>query len=105
MGVGDALERIEPELLLDSMRNTDDPSTATFNVQTAVMAKPGTTISGDDIAALIEESRETGVPIAKLVDRLDNVQTMVQILPGDGIPEAAPRAGGRGSKRNKPIVK
>jgi hypothetical protein len=64
-----------------------------------IMAKPGAMISGDDVAALIKESQETGIPMAKLVSRLENVQSSVQILPGDGVPEAAPRSKGRNRKK------
>jgi len=96
-GMGSILSEDNLESILDTSERTENESEAAFKFDTFVMAKPGETISGDDIADLIEESRETGVPLAKLMRRLDaDVQTIV--TPGDGVPEIAARTG---TKRNK----
>lgn len=81
------------EILEDIVDNSvvaEGESKALFRFNTIIMAKEGETISITVIAALIEESRKTGEPLAKLVKKLDaNVQTIV--MPGDGVPEIAER--------------
>lgn len=99
MGMEGVFNDIEPEVLLDGMHSTEDMSKATFHLQTMVMAEEGKTISGDDIADLIEESRRTGVPLAKLVKRLEGVKTRVFIEPGDGVPTPAQRKRTRRRKK------
>jgi hypothetical protein len=99
MGMEGVFNDIEPEVLLDGMRRTDDMDKATFHLQTMVEAEPGKTISGDDIADLIEESKSTGVPLAKLVKRLKGVKTRVYIEPGDGVPKPAQRTPSRKKKK------
>lgn len=78
------------ENILDNSVRAENEEEASFRFDTIVMAKPGETISGDEIAALIEESKKTWEPLSKLVKRLDaNVQTIV--TPGDGVPAIAER--------------
>jgi len=96
-GMGSILSEANLEYIIDSSERTENESEAAFEFDTFVMAKPGQTISGDDIADLIKESRETGVSLAKLMRRLDaDVQTIV--TPGQGVPEIAARTK---TKRNK----
>ena len=85
------------ESVLEISERTENEEEASFKFDTLVTAKPGETLSGDDIADLIEESRETGVPLAKLLRKLDaDVQTFV--TPGYAVPEMAGRTE---TKRNK----
>jgi len=86
-------ERFSPKELLDRMVAVDDgkEDTAQFRTQTLVTADKGTTISGDDIADIIEEHKRTKVPIAKLIRHLKNVTAKSHITPGPGIPEIAAR--------------
>ncbi len=78
------------ENILDNCVRAKNEEDALFRFDTIVKAKSGETISGDEIAALIEEGKKTGEPIAKLVKRIDaNVQTFV--TPGDGVPGIAER--------------
>ena len=91
MGMEGLMNRTEPENLLKNLRRTDDEEKATFHMQTMLVADPGTEISGDEIADLIEESRQTGIPLAQLVKKLNNVRTRVFIEPGSGVPEPAQR--------------
>lgn len=85
------------EMLLEQMELSEDESDAAFKIDTFVSAKPGETISGDDIADLIEESKRTKIPLSKLMRQLDvTVNTVVS--PGRGVPEIASRST---TKRNK----
>jgi hypothetical protein len=99
MGMEGFMNRVEPEDLLKNLRRTEDEKNATFHMQTMVVADPGTEISGDEVADLIEESRRTGVPIAHLIKRLNNVKTRVFIEPGDAVPKAAQRKKTRTKKK------
>lgn len=100
MGMQDVISEIAPDKLLASMVATDDYENATFHTSTIIEADPGTTISGDDIADLYEESRRTRVPMHQLVRRLPNIKTKVMIEPGSGVPVPAQRTPVRpGSKK------
>ncbi len=92
-GVGTVLKRddINPEELLQSMRSADDENKAAFSISTMIEADPGTTISGDDIAKLIEEHKKTGLSMSYLSSKLKNVKTQVIIEAGDGVPAASDR--------------
>ena len=103
IGMEGVLNDIEPETLLDGMRITGDMNKATFHIQTMITAEDGKMISGDEVADLIEESKRTGVPMAKLVKRLKDVKRIVFIEPGDGVPQPAQRKASRGKKRQFPI--
>jgi hypothetical protein len=100
-GMHDLLDFADPEALLNSMESTDDMDNATFHISSLVMAKDENGISGDDLAALIEEHNATGVPMHRLLSKLDNADTQIIIEPGEGVPKAAPRTKrkrGRGRK-------
>lgn len=91
MGMQGAANMIDKEDLLNSMITTDDHENATYNVSTLVMADKGHTISGDDIADLIEESKKTNVPMHRLLAKLNNVKSQIHIEPGGGVPQPAQR--------------
>lgn len=82
-----------PEELLDIMKKApgDDESRQQFNISTIITADEGTTISGNDLADIIIEHNNTGVPIAKLIKKLKNVTATSLISPGSGVPEIANR--------------
>ena len=92
-GMQTLFELFSPEELLDLMQKSpeDDESKMQFNIQTMVQADEGTTISGDDIADLMEEHKRTGVPMAKLLRKLKDVKATSIINPGPGVPEIAAR--------------
>lgn len=92
------LDQIPAESLLEGMQSTFQEDRATFNLSTMLEADPGTTISGADIAEIIEESKKAGVPIAKLIRKLKNVRATTIVQPGPGVPEIAGRKGGRTSR-------
>ena len=95
-GMQTVFDHMTPEELIDGMRYTDDEENADFNVGIMIKADKGTTISGDDIANMIEERKRTGVSMAKLVQRLKNVKAQTIITPGQGVPEIAARKKNRG---------
>ncbi|HDY68298.1 MAG TPA: hypothetical protein ENH85_10965 [Candidatus Scalindua sp.] len=96
-GMQSALSDDTLEFLIDNSEKAENESEATYKFNTIVTAKQGQTISGDDIADLIEESKRTGTPFAKLAHRLvANVQTIVKA--GDAVPELAKRTS---TKKNK----
>jgi len=99
MGIGSMFEQIDSDILLEGMRKTEDDKKAQFHLQTLVMSDSEKGISGDEIADLIEESKRTGVPMAQLVKRLQNVRTRVIIEPGPSIAKSAPRTRKRRGKK------
>lgn len=101
-GMQDLLDFADPEVLLENMRSTKDDSNAAFNISTMVIADDGETISGDDIADLIEEHNRTGTPMHQLAKKLQKVKTTVFIEPGEGVPEAAQRTQRNRGKKKKP---
>lgn len=96
-GMQSVLNEDAHEYLIDNSEKVENESEATYKFDTIVTAKHGKTISGDDIADLIEESKKTGVPFAKLAHRLEaNVRVIIKA--GDGVPKIAKRTP---TKRNK----
>ncbi|MBU1119303.1 hypothetical protein KKH43_05470 [Patescibacteria group bacterium] len=83
-------DELNPKLILDHTKATKDHKNATFRLQTVAMAKPGKSISGNDLARIAEESKKTGIPMAKLLTKLDLNGTTI-ISPGDGVPELKKR--------------
>lgn len=92
---GDGMEEAlntEPSRLLDNMQSTTDEDKSSFHLQTIVTAEPGKTISGDKIAAMMEESQKTGKPIAALAQKyINDASVKVLISPGESVPEIAKR--------------
>jgi hypothetical protein len=68
-----------------------------------IVADEGTTMKGEDIAAVIEESKRTGVPIGTLLrkGRIPNVTVRTVATPGPGAVEQKTRSG-RGGKKIPP---
>jgi len=81
--------------LLDSrlrgIQSTSNADSASLRMSSVVLADKGTTLSGDEIADLMEESERTGVPKAVLLRRLKNAKVHTIIEPGPGVPEKAIR--------------
>ncbi len=99
-GMQDMFDRMSPEEIVDNMEHAEDVGGAELNVDTIIQADEGTTISGDDIADMIEERKRTRVPMAKLVQGLKNVKVQTVISPGPGVPEIAARKRSRGKDKN-----
>lgn len=98
-GMQDIFDNMNSDDLLAGMHATDDMSKATFRLSNIVTADEGHIISGDDIADLVEESKRTGVPMARLLSRLSNATHRVFIEPGPAVPVAAKRNKHRGARR------
>ena len=97
-GMQTMLDHINPEDIVDNIKYTEDQENAELKVDIMLEADEGTTISGDDIADMIEERKRTGVSMAKLAQRLKNVKIQTIISPGPGVPEIAARDKNRGKK-------
>jgi hypothetical protein len=90
-GMQTYFDNVSPEEILDKMVTADDETKAQFHVGTMVEADEGTTISGDEIEAMIKESKKTGIPVSKLLRNLKNAKVVTYIEPGPGVPELAKR--------------
>ena len=86
------------ENFIDELQYSADESTAAFNTDIFIEAEEGHTISGDDIADLLEERKRTGKSMAALVKKLTNVRIKTMVSPGAGVPQIAERSGGRKKK-------
>ncbi len=101
-GMQSLYENLSPEDLLDMMVavSPEKEKDAQFNTQTVISADEGTSISGDDLADILEEHERTKVPIAKLIRRLKNITATSYITPGQGVPQIAARKPNRGKKKS-----
>jgi len=92
-GMQDAVD-VDPKDIIQHTTTTDNENDATYHMQTMVMAKDKP-IRGEDLHAMINESKKTGKPLASLVDKYlggsTNISTMVS--PVDTIPDIAKRTG------------
>lgn len=95
-GMQAMFDHMSPEEIVDSMRYAENEEDAELDVGIMIEADEGTTISGDDIADMLQERKRTGVSMAKLVQRLKNVKVQTIISPGPGVPEIAARKRNRG---------
>lgn len=77
----------------DILQYTEDSANAAFHSDIMIMAEPGKTISGDQIADLIEERKQTGVSLSVLARKLENVSVNTIVTPAEGVPEMAKRTG------------
>jgi hypothetical protein len=100
-GMQTLYDHMTPEELVDSMRRAENEDEAQFHVSTMITADEGTTISGEDIAELMEERKRTGESMAKLVRKLKNVSVQSVITPGPGVPEIAARRKSRGNRKTE----
>jgi hypothetical protein len=98
-GMQAMFDHMSPEEIVDGMRHAENEEDAELDVGIMIQADEGTTISGDDIADMLEERKRTGVSMAKLVQRLKNVKVQTVISPGPGVPEIAARKRNRGKNQ------
>lgn len=89
-GIQDLFNEISAGELLDNMKATDDYKNAPYRMQTIITAPKGKTISGDELANLYKERQKTGLPIAKLAQKLKAGVTTI-ISPGEGVPKLKKR--------------
>jgi len=90
-GMQDAVE-MDPEFILQNTVATENEDEAIYHMQTMVMAEDEP-IKGDDLQALIEESRATGKPMANLLSKHlgDGAKINIIISSVDSIPDIAKR--------------
>lgn len=93
-------DNLTPEEIVENMVYAENEEDGTFNVGIMLAAGEGSTISGDEIADMFEERKKTGVPMAKLIQRLKNVTAQVMISPGPGVPEIAKRTEHKKARKN-----
>lgn len=98
-GMQEFIDNFSDKEIVDQLIKADNEEDAQFHTSTFVEAKPGTKISGEDIASLIKEQKKTGVSMARLLQNLRNVEVENVISPGPGVPELAKRK--RRRKKNK----
>jgi hypothetical protein len=99
LSMDDVFEAVDPEVLIRDSVRSDDPEMAPLRIQTLLLAEPGTTISGDDLADLVQEAEDKGVTVASLVHKLPgNVSVQQFVGPGPGAVDPALRARTRGKK-------
>lgn len=95
MGMQDVMTKIDPEDLLASMKKTAGQEAEVYNLQTLILAEPGKTLSGTDLAEIFKKHKETGLPVARLIRDMKNVgSATTYITPGPRVPDQAGRKSG-----------
>lgn len=84
-GMQESLDYIGPNKLMKTMGKTFNENEATYHLTTIVEASEGKTLKGDDIADILQESREKGIPVSRLASKLGGKQK-TYISPGEGVP-------------------
>lgn len=90
-GMEDILSNTDAEHILDNLKSTDNESEGTFKIETFIEAREGYTISGDEVAKIMDESKRTGITLAKLARKMKNVNIKTIIQPGPAVPKIAGR--------------
>ena len=88
-------EETLPMILAESTV-AENPDDGHFHIESFVEADEGKTISGDDVAALIQEAKEMNVTVASLLHKLPNAKTKIIVSPGPAVVEhnvRSPRKG------------
>jgi hypothetical protein len=89
------------EAMLDGdVVNSSGEGLGEFKFDHIIEADEGTSMNGDDIQALFQESKDTGVPVAVLLrkGRIPNAKVRTIVTPGPGVVEQKSRSG-RGGKK------
>jgi hypothetical protein len=82
----------------DILQYTEDESNAAFHTEIFIEAEHGKTISGVQIADLLEERKQTGQSFVKLAKKLQHVKVTSFSTPAEAVPDLAKR---KGRKRKK----
>ncbi len=92
------LINLPSDLLIDSLKSTDEEGESTFHLSNIIEAKPGEKINGGNIQDIIDESKKTGRTFASLArEKLKDASVKTIISPGEGVVELNERY----SRRNK----
>lgn len=94
---GEGMSIIEDQELLEKldkkMIRTEDFENATFNTSTLFQMPESQTINGELLNQILEESRETGIPIRHLMKKyFPEANIITEISPGNGVPDIAARS-------------
>ena len=82
------------EVIGKNLKTTNDFENATIRLQTFIEAPKGQTISGETLQKAFEESKRTGEPIGKIIQRLvKDAKVSTIISPGDGVTKMIKRTG------------
>ena len=77
----------------------ENPAQATFEVHTLITAREGKTVSGSEVAEVIEEAKRRGSTMASVAqERFKDAHVRFILSPGPGIVDVKPRA----PRRKKP---
>lgn len=90
-GMQEAVE-IDPQQIAENTTVSESEDDATYHMQTMITAGDEA-ISGDDIQAMIDESKRTGKPLSALADQFlgKGVNKQTIISPANSVPEIAKR--------------
>lgn len=98
-GMADLLNENTLDQIVELPIAESDEANAPFHLSSMIMADEGTTISGDDLHAIIERARSEKKTIASLARSLPNVSVQTFIGPGPAVVDIAERSGRRKEKR------
>jgi ssDNA-binding Zn-finger/Zn-ribbon topoisomerase 1 len=74
------------------MKRTDDIKNATFNTSSMIELPEGVTISDEMLNKMIEESKESEIPLRHIVKKYYPESNIItEIRPGDGVPKISKR--------------
>ena len=88
-------EETLPMILAESTA-AENPDDGHFHIESFVEADEGKTISGDDVAALIQEAKEKNVTVASLLHKLPNAKVKIIVSPGPAVVEHNARSPRKG---------
>jgi hypothetical protein len=92
------LQNVEPEDIINMSVSGDPGAKSTYHFSNIIFPNEGELLDGSVVADLIKKSKKTGLPIAKLVKEIPNINVSTIISPSDDIPEHNLRDG-RGKKK------
>lgn len=95
----DLVAATSADWVIDAPVAEGNEAEAPFNISTVMIAKPGTTIRGEDLYDMFAKARETKVTIASLAREFPGAVSQSVVTPGPGVVEPAVRTPlRRGSK-------
>lgn len=92
-GMDSFFKNVSPNDILKHAKITEDSDKSSIHTTYILEAEPGTTISGDEIAELMKESKKTNIPLWNLLPKLKNAKQTAIVSPGEGVPEIFQRKG------------
>lgn len=92
-GIADLFATVPAEEIIKLGVAQGEEADALLSMDTIIMADPGKTLRGDDLANLFERARKQGVTVSSLVSELKDASSTTIITPGPGVVEQAIRGG------------